>query len=181
MHLGARWWSVYVFGDPAIFKRARKFGRGNAGTVGEEQCHDFIWIIVQPFPDGRQEHGEVADIQFPARRVAHVQLAEGILMRLPLEETNPGIQLRRHGKILVIGDEGPNEGGIVGSDLGHIGVESIAKFRMAVASCCCKRAADAKQGEQKSGEESGIHDGRDGYRLRRIEANGPNVVPGSLG
>jgi hypothetical protein len=63
-----------------------------------------------------------------------VQLLEGVQVRLSLQETNTGIQLGRHGKVLVIGDPGPNEGRVVRSDLRYIGVESVAESSVAVAS-----------------------------------------------
>lgn len=54
-------------------------------------------------------------------------------MGLSLEEADASIQLRGHGDGLVICEEGAYEGGIVGADLGDVGVFPAAEFWVAVA------------------------------------------------
>ena len=54
--------------------------------------------------------------------MAEAQLPEGVLVRLRLEEADPGVELGGDVDILVVHGHDTNEGGVVGGDVGDVGV-----------------------------------------------------------
>ena len=58
-------------------------------------------------------------------------------MGLGLEEADAGVELVGYGDSLVVLGKATDEGGVVGSDGGDVGVLAIAELRVAVASCLC--------------------------------------------
>ena len=69
--------------------------------------------------------------------MAELEGAEEVFMGLGLEEADAGVKLVGHGDVLVILGEEADEGRVVGSDGGDVGVSAGAELRVAVARCLC--------------------------------------------
>ena len=67
--------------------------------------------------------------------MAELESAEEVFVGLGLEEADAGVELIGYGDVLVILGEEADEGGVVSSDAGDIGVSAGAELRMAVARC----------------------------------------------
>ena len=59
-------------------------------------------------------------------------------MGLCLEESYASVQLRRDGYFLVVLGKQTNKGGVVGTDLADVGVNSVTESWAAIACCLCK-------------------------------------------
>ena len=69
--------------------------------------------------------------------MAELEGAEEVFVGLGLEEADAGVELVGYGDVLVIRREEADEGGVVGSDGGNVGVLAGAELRVAVAGCLC--------------------------------------------
>ena len=69
--------------------------------------------------------------------MAELEGAEEVFVGLGLEEADAGVELVGYGHVLVIRREEADEGGVVGSDGGDVGVLAGAELRVAVAGCLC--------------------------------------------
>ena len=69
--------------------------------------------------------------------MAELEVAEEVFVGLDLEEANAGVELVGYGDVLVVLGEEADEGGVVGSDGGDVGVLAGAELRVAVAGRLC--------------------------------------------
>ena len=78
-------------------------------------------------------------------------------MGLSLQEANASIELSCYGLILVVLWEGANEGGVVRSNLGDIGVLSGVESGIAVASCLCENERKETDQQRKRKQDIRMH------------------------
>ena len=69
--------------------------------------------------------------------MAELEGAEEVFVGLGLEKADAGVELVGYGDVLVIRREEADEGGVVGSDGGDVGVLAGAELGVAVAGCLC--------------------------------------------
>lgn len=124
----------YMFLETRALKHDIEFTNGNRITVGQQQRHDLVGVIIHPSPDFSQIHGERSRIQLPAVRMTHLDGA-GLVVRLGLQEPHPKLQLTRDGDILVMRGRRTDKGAVMAADKGHLRVPPLAELVMTITGC----------------------------------------------
>lgn len=119
-------------------------------TVGEEQRNDLVRVAVHPRLDRHQERLEGAGVLEQAGRVAQLQVAVLMLVRLSLQEADAEVELRGDVEVLVLLGQRSNEWRVVSSDQRDARVLAAAVLGAAVA---CRLRSHGREKQEESNEE----------------------------